>query len=493
MDLTCLPASLHNRPERIPGAVAARIRRARADGYDRIFVAYADCGTGGLLDRVLEAEGVARLEGAHCYEVYAGRAAFAALSDEEPGTFYLTDFLVRNFDRLVIRGLGLDRHPGAPAAVLRQLPPTRLPRPDRRRGPRQEGGNGRGPPRAWRSSAAWPGSASSPRRSQPSSRSGRPARPPDGAAHHDLVARHPDAGHRARGPAPEKRVLDKRFQIAVDKAAMKSGKKSYGDYIEEMRRAERECGADLEAEANAEVGAARGRVHEGGPADAGRGRRRGRATVTRPRDHPHRRQLGDARGRHRLRPAVHDHRRAHQPDRSEAPGRGDEGRRLQPRRARRGRPGRGGRAHARRERGHPARRRAGDPRPDDPARAVAGGRAALDRLVDRRGARGRPRRLPGQAARELRDRRGGAARTRAPADQALRRRGRRDLERRHRHLRGPRRAVRGRAEDRGARRGLRDPAGGRDRRPARHADRRDGDAPASRSSGSSAGCARSSA
>jgi hypothetical protein len=111
VDLTCLPASLHNRPERIPGAVAGRIRRARADGYDQIFVAYADCGTGGLLDRVLEAEGVERIEGAHCYEVYAGRAAFATLADEEPGTFYLTDFLVRNFDRLVIRGLGLDRHP----------------------------------------------------------------------------------------------------------------------------------------------------------------------------------------------------------------------------------------------------------------------------------------------------------------------------------------------------------------------------------------------
>lgn len=111
MDLTCLPASLHNRPERIPGAVQARIRRARAEGYDRIFVAYADCGTGGLLDRVLDAEGVARLEGAHCYEVYAGRAAFAELSEEEPGTFYLTDYLVRNFERLVVRGLGLDRHP----------------------------------------------------------------------------------------------------------------------------------------------------------------------------------------------------------------------------------------------------------------------------------------------------------------------------------------------------------------------------------------------
>jgi hypothetical protein len=111
VDLTCLPAALHNRPERIPAAVRARIRRARADGYHRLFVAYADCGTGGLLDRVLDEEGVARLEGAHCYEVYAGRAAFEALAEEEPGTFYLTDFLVRNFDRLVWRGLGLDRHP----------------------------------------------------------------------------------------------------------------------------------------------------------------------------------------------------------------------------------------------------------------------------------------------------------------------------------------------------------------------------------------------
>jgi hypothetical protein len=115
MDVTCLPADLHNRPERIPSAVAARIRRARAQGYERIFVAYADCGTGGLLDRMLETEpaakGVARLEGAHCYEVYAGRAAFASLHDAEPGTFYLTDYLARNFERLVVRGLGLDRHP----------------------------------------------------------------------------------------------------------------------------------------------------------------------------------------------------------------------------------------------------------------------------------------------------------------------------------------------------------------------------------------------
>jgi len=111
MDLACLPATLHNRPERIPELIRSRIRRARADGYDRIFVAYADCGTGGSLDRVLEAEGVDRLAGAHCYEVFAGRAAFEALAEAEPGTFYLTDFLARNFERLVIRGLGLDRHP----------------------------------------------------------------------------------------------------------------------------------------------------------------------------------------------------------------------------------------------------------------------------------------------------------------------------------------------------------------------------------------------
>jgi hypothetical protein len=111
MDLTCLPATLHNRPEQIPEAVRGRIRHARAAGREHLFVAYADCGTGGMLDRVLEEEGVARLEGAHCYEVYAGRAAFAALAEDEPGTFYLTDFLARNFDRLMIRGLGLDRHP----------------------------------------------------------------------------------------------------------------------------------------------------------------------------------------------------------------------------------------------------------------------------------------------------------------------------------------------------------------------------------------------
>jgi uncharacterized protein DUF1638 len=111
VEVACLPAELHNRPGGIPGAVRGRIADARADGFDRIFVAYADCGTGGLIDRVLADEKVERLPGAHCYEFYAGAEAFARLHDAEPGTFYLTDFLVRNFDRLVWRGLGLDRHP----------------------------------------------------------------------------------------------------------------------------------------------------------------------------------------------------------------------------------------------------------------------------------------------------------------------------------------------------------------------------------------------
>jgi len=111
VDVACLSPDLHNRPERIPGQVRDRIQEARADGYERIFIAYADCGTGGLLDPVLAEEGVERLAGAHCYEFFAGRAAFAQMADEEPATFWLTDFLARNFERLVIRGLGIDRHP----------------------------------------------------------------------------------------------------------------------------------------------------------------------------------------------------------------------------------------------------------------------------------------------------------------------------------------------------------------------------------------------
>jgi hypothetical protein len=110
LDVRCLPARLHNRPDRIPTQVQDAIRRHRA-AYRSIFVAYADCGTAGALDAVLAREGVERLQGAHCYESFAGSALFESLSRTEPGTFYLTDFLARHFDRLVIEGLGIDRHP----------------------------------------------------------------------------------------------------------------------------------------------------------------------------------------------------------------------------------------------------------------------------------------------------------------------------------------------------------------------------------------------
>src|SRR5450755_3110730 len=110
LDVRCLPAELHNRPAKIPAAVRALIRASRGR-YRSIFVAYGDCGTGGLLDAVLREEAVERIPGAHCYEFFATGPVFAELAEAEPGTFYLTDFLLRHFERLVIRGLGLDRHP----------------------------------------------------------------------------------------------------------------------------------------------------------------------------------------------------------------------------------------------------------------------------------------------------------------------------------------------------------------------------------------------
>lgn len=108
--IQCLPAELHNRPEQIPAAVEEAIKQYR-DDYEQVFVAYADCGTGGLLDRVLEKYEIERIAGAHCYEFFAGTSIFEGLAKAELGTFYLTDFLVRHFDRLVVQGLGLDQHP----------------------------------------------------------------------------------------------------------------------------------------------------------------------------------------------------------------------------------------------------------------------------------------------------------------------------------------------------------------------------------------------
>lgn len=106
----CLPAGLHNRPERIPEQLRARLSAARGL-YEHILVGYADCGTGGLLDRVCEEFDVQRLPGAHCYEFFAGAGRFAEIHDPDPTAFYLTDYLARHFDRLVYEGLGIAAHP----------------------------------------------------------------------------------------------------------------------------------------------------------------------------------------------------------------------------------------------------------------------------------------------------------------------------------------------------------------------------------------------
>ena len=112
LELACLPAKLHNDPQLIPEAVRAKVREARAKGFAKIFVVYADCGTGGLLDRVCEEEGVERIAGPHCYSFFDGNEAFAARAEAgEITSFYLTDFLARQFDTLIWKGFGLDRHP----------------------------------------------------------------------------------------------------------------------------------------------------------------------------------------------------------------------------------------------------------------------------------------------------------------------------------------------------------------------------------------------
>jgi uncharacterized protein DUF1638 len=108
-EVWAVPALLHNAPKQIPSVVLARVRQGRQH-FDQVVVVYGDCGTGGELDTLLEAEGVKRIRGPHCYEMYAD-SMFNELMEEQPGTFFLTDFLVRHFDQLVIKELGLDRFP----------------------------------------------------------------------------------------------------------------------------------------------------------------------------------------------------------------------------------------------------------------------------------------------------------------------------------------------------------------------------------------------
>lgn len=110
MDLHCLPADLHLYPQKIPDAVEAAVQKHR-DAYDQIIVVYADCGTGGLLQARCDALGVQMIPGPHCYAFFDGLTAFEARQEDEFTAFYLTDFLVRQFDAFVWRAMGFDRHP----------------------------------------------------------------------------------------------------------------------------------------------------------------------------------------------------------------------------------------------------------------------------------------------------------------------------------------------------------------------------------------------
>ncbi|MGJ7040084.1 hypothetical protein J2Y63_003347 [Shinella sp. BE166] len=110
IDLLCLPAIWHAHPEKIAPGVEKAVEEARAAGFERVFVGYSDCGTGGLLDKVCERLGVERIAGPHCYSFFAGNEAFAATEDDVTA-FFLTDFLARQFRAFVIEPLGLDRYP----------------------------------------------------------------------------------------------------------------------------------------------------------------------------------------------------------------------------------------------------------------------------------------------------------------------------------------------------------------------------------------------
>jgi len=134
VDIYGLSAMLHLYPKRIVEELGTKLRALRPR-YEKLVVVYGDCGTGGRLEPLLDEVGAARVRGPHCYEMLAGEDLFQQVSDDKPGTFFLTDWLVRNFDRAVVRGLGLDRDPELKPMIfgnyeallyLRQVPNPRL-------------------------------------------------------------------------------------------------------------------------------------------------------------------------------------------------------------------------------------------------------------------------------------------------------------------------------------------------------------------------------
>ena len=121
--LTCLPASWHNHPEKIVPGLKRKIAAARRAGVD-IAVAYGDCGTGGALDQLLEVENIPRIAGPHCYEMFLGKPEFDAEMETALGTFFLTDYMVRHFERIVMQGMGclLYTSPSPRDGLLSRMP-----------------------------------------------------------------------------------------------------------------------------------------------------------------------------------------------------------------------------------------------------------------------------------------------------------------------------------------------------------------------------------
>ena len=248
--------------------------RARFGPDVRIFVAYADCGTGGTLDAYLEREGLDRIEGAHCFEFYAGAAAYEALQEEELGTFYLTDFLARQFDSIIMAGLGLDRHPELlpmyfgnyrRLVYLAQTDDAELT--ERARAAADRLGLA-----FERRRHGVRGPRHRPSKPQP------PQEPPDMPPMLSIIWWRDIPAQVVAKDArrSSKVVLHPRFQVAIDKAANRAGKREYNSYIAEWRKTFEPCGDDLEAEVRAESERLEAALRQAPPRRADPDRRRRR-------------------------------------------------------------------------------------------------------------------------------------------------------------------------------------------------------------------------
>ena len=111
IQLFCLPANLHNRPKQIVPALREKLAELQEAGYQKIIIGYGDCGTGGQLDKFIAEHGLSRIDGAHCYAFFSGLQQFDEMMEQELGTFFLTDYMAKFFDSLIIKGLGIDKHP----------------------------------------------------------------------------------------------------------------------------------------------------------------------------------------------------------------------------------------------------------------------------------------------------------------------------------------------------------------------------------------------